>query len=187
MFVSLWKHFNGASGAILAGDASFIDGLYHTRRMFGGSLPQAWPSVAVAAQYVERYEDEYARSWQATDRLIALLQSHGRFEARKVPNGTSRFFLGVSGMAPEMLAEATAKRGVLLPHPRPDTGAFPMQVNPTILRTSPEAWRRCSSMRRRADDERCGGGSCAAVAVADCGIGASPARRAVGAPSVATV
>lgn len=39
--VSLWKHFNGASGAMLAGDATFINELFHVRRMFGGSLPQA--------------------------------------------------------------------------------------------------------------------------------------------------
>src|SRR5690606_19841138 len=39
VYVSLWKHFNAGSGAILAGDASFIEGLYHQRRMFGGALP----------------------------------------------------------------------------------------------------------------------------------------------------
>lgn len=38
VYVSLWKHFNGASGAILAGDAAFIDGLFHLRRMFGGAF-----------------------------------------------------------------------------------------------------------------------------------------------------
>lgn len=38
VYVSLWKHFNGASGAILAGDAAFIDGLFQLRRMFGGAF-----------------------------------------------------------------------------------------------------------------------------------------------------
>ena len=33
VYVSLWKHFNGASGAILAGDAAFIEGLFHQRRL----------------------------------------------------------------------------------------------------------------------------------------------------------
>ncbi|HEV8695857.1 MAG TPA: beta-eliminating lyase-related protein, partial [Lysobacter sp.] len=88
VYVSLWKHFNGASGAILAGDTKFIDGLFHTRRMFGGSLPQAWPEVALVAQYVDRYEDDYAKAWRAADRLIRLLQADGRFKAQKIPNGT---------------------------------------------------------------------------------------------------
>lgn len=142
VYVSLWKHFNGASGAILAGDARFIDGLFHTRRMFGGSLPQAWPQVAVVAQYAERYEEDYAQAWRAADALIALLQSDDRFKARKVPNGTSRFFLTASGVASEVLAERVLNKGVILPHAEPWTGAFPMQVNPTILRTTPAALAR---------------------------------------------
>jgi threonine aldolase len=138
VFVSLWKHFNGASGAILAGDASFIDGLYHVRRMFGGSLPQAWPVVAVAAQYVERYEDEYAQSWRATDRLIALLEPNRRLQVRRVPNGTSRFFLTLPDADPRAMMERAAKRDVLLPRPNPATGTFAMQVNPSVLRMAPE-------------------------------------------------
>jgi threonine aldolase len=95
VFVSLWKHFNATTGAILAGSASFIEGLFHTRRMFGGSLPQAWPVAAVALHYADRYENDYAQSWRAADRLIALLKPERRFEVRMVPNGTSRFFLKV--------------------------------------------------------------------------------------------
>lgn len=139
VFVSLWKHFNGASGAILAGDASFIDGLYHTRRMFGGSLPQAWPTVAVAAQYVDSYEADYARAWQATDRVIALLKPDRRIKVRKVPMGTSRFFLSVAGIDGMALRERAKGRGLRLPRPNPDTGEFAMQVNPSVLRASPEA------------------------------------------------
>ncbi len=135
VFVSLWKHFNGASGAILAGDARFIDGLFHTRRMFGGSLPQAWPGVALVTQFADGYEEVYAKSWRAADQLIALLQSDTRFKVQKVPNGTSRSLLAAAGVAPDDLTERLLKRGVVLPHARPDTGVFPMQVNPTILRT----------------------------------------------------
>lgn len=134
VYVSLWKHFNGASGAILAGDANFIDGMLHARRMFGGSLPQAWPEVALVAQYVDGYEKEYAEAWRTADEFIALLQSDDRFNVRKVPNGTSRFLLTVSGVTPEALAERMLKRGVILPHARPGTGVFPMQVNGTIMR-----------------------------------------------------
>ncbi|MFC3550440.1 threonine aldolase family protein [Lysobacter cavernae] len=139
VFVSLWKHFNGACGAILAGDAGFIEGLFHMRRMFGGSLPQAWPGAAVALQYADRYEDDYAKAWRATDQLTALLQADGRFRVEKIAHGTSRFLLTVSGVAPEVLNERLGRQGIVLPYARPGTGTFPMQVNPTILRTPPEA------------------------------------------------
>jgi threonine aldolase len=142
VYVSLWKHFNGASGAMLAGDASFIEGLFHTRRMFGGSLPQAWPDIALVAQSADRYPDEYARAWRATDEFIALLHSDKRFQVRKLANGTSRFLLTVSGVAPELLTERVSKSGVILPPALPGTGVFPMQVNATILRTTPPALAR---------------------------------------------
>jgi threonine aldolase len=139
VFVSLWKHFNAASGAILAGDASFIDGLHQVRRMFGGSLPQAWPVSAVATEYVARYEDEYARSWSAVDRLIALFKPNRKLRVRKVPNGTSRFFLAVEGVDPQVMVARVAKHNVRLPWPNPATGECAMQVNPTVLRMTPEA------------------------------------------------
>lgn len=142
VYVSLWKHFNGAAGAILAGDAKFIDGLFHTRRMFGGALPHAWPVLGLVAQQADGYEAEYARSWQAADRLIELLQSDGRLQVRKLPRGTSRFFLKATGVAPDALAARASRRGIVLPHARPDTGEFPMQVNPSILRMPPAALAR---------------------------------------------
>jgi threonine aldolase len=137
VYVSLWKHFNGATGAILAGDSDFIEGLFHARRMFGGALPHAWPQVALVDGYLESYEADYAKSWQAADRLIALLEASGRFKARKLANGTSRFFLSVSGIAPALLAERAAARGVFLPGAVTGTGEFVMQVNPTLLRADP--------------------------------------------------
>ena len=142
VYVSLWKHFNGASGAILAGDSKFIEGMFHTRRMFGGSLPHAWPQVAVVSQFVDGYQGDYEKSWQATDRLIAWLQSDARFKIEKVPNGTSRFLLSISGASADVFIANALKYGVMLPHPNPDTGLFQMQVNPTILRTTAEKLAR---------------------------------------------
>jgi len=142
VYVSLWKHFNGASGAIVAGEATFIDGLFHTRRMFGGSLPHAWPQVALVSRYVDGYEQEYAKAWRAADQLIDLLQSRDRFGVRKVANGTSRFFLTPTGKTPERLAERALTRGVVLPSLPSGAREFPMQVNPTILRMPVESLAR---------------------------------------------
>lgn len=145
VYVSLWKNLNGASGGILAGDHKVIQGMFHARRMFGGSLPQAWPEIALVPEYLESFQDDYARAWRAADELIALLDSDRRCKVRKVPNGTSRFLLEVSGVAPELLAERLLRRGVTFPHPKPDTEVFPLQVNPTILRSTPTALRQMIS------------------------------------------
>ena len=134
VYVSLWKHFNAGSGAILAGEAGFIEGLYHQRRMFGGALPHAWPVAAVAMRYVDGYLDDYAKSWQVADRLIALLQQDRRFAFEKLPQGTSRFFMTVTGVGADVLRERLATQGVVLSHGHPESGRFAMQVNPTLLR-----------------------------------------------------
>ncbi len=139
VYVSLWKHFNGASGAILAGDAQFIEGLFHTRRMFGGSLPQAWPQVATVAAYAGRYEAEYAQSWRVADEWIGRLQADGRFTVRKLADGTSRFHLSAPGVDMETFAARLRTRGIVMPAVRAGATEFAMQVNPTLLRTSPQA------------------------------------------------
>lgn len=143
VYVSLWKHFNGASGAILAGSEDFIEGLFQERRMFGGGLPAAWPLVAFAGEDAARFQDDYARAWRAVDALLARLQASGRFAARKLPDGTSRFFLSVDGIEPATWVDRVRARGIGLARPHPGTGEVPMQVNPTVLRMAPDqlaAW-----------------------------------------------
>jgi len=139
VYVSLWKHFNGASGAILAGTGSFIQGLSHIRRMFGGSLPQAWPQIALIAQSADAFEDDYARAWKSANELIALFESDPRFKVRKLAGGTSRFFLTIQGTAPTVLTERLSQKSVVIAQPQPDTGMIPVQINPTLLRTTPAA------------------------------------------------
>jgi threonine aldolase len=142
VFVSLWKHFNAGYGAMLAGSHDFIEGLYHVRRMFGGSLPQAWAGVAVATHFVEGYADEYARAWRAADALIASLQADAHFTASKLERGTSRFLLDLEGANPDAFVARLAKAGVVMPHPRPGTATYPMQVNATLLRIGPDVLAR---------------------------------------------
>jgi threonine aldolase len=139
VYVSLWKHFNGASGAILAGEASFIQGLSQTRRMFGGSLSQAWPQVALVARSAGRFQDDYARAWKLAEEFITLCRSDGRFSVRLLPGGTSRFFISIAGVEPAALVERLSYKGVVLSQPAGDTGMFPIQVNPTLLRTSADS------------------------------------------------
>jgi threonine aldolase len=137
VYVSLWKHFNAASGAILAGSAAFIDGLLHERRMFGGSLPHAWPQLALVPSFASTYENDYANAWRRAEALLALLGASGRFGIDRVDNGTSLLFLSVRGAAAGRVVERARERGVILAAAGDE--ALRMQVNPTLLRRSPEA------------------------------------------------
>jgi threonine aldolase len=142
VYVSLWKHFNAASGAILAGDADFIEGLFHQRRMFGGALPYAWPQMALVADHLDGYADDYARAWRDTETMMALLANDGRFAFTRVPNGTSRYFMTVKGADPVAMVERARRQDVFLSSPNPVTGVMGMQVNASVLRSTPEALAR---------------------------------------------
>ena len=139
VYVSVWKHFNGSSGAILAGSSDFIAGLYHQRRLFGGALPQAWPQMAVAADYIETYVADYAKAWRSVEEMMALLENDGRFSFTRVPNGTCRFFMTVRDMDLDALVQRARRNGVILTNPDKQTGRFTLQVNTSVLRSSPEA------------------------------------------------
>lgn len=138
VYVSLWKCFNAASGAVLAGSKQFTEGLFHTRRMFGGGLPQAWPCAAVATKYADDYPDQYSTAWKAADRFISLLEKNGSFKVEKITSGTSVFGMIVEGIDPNKFAERLMSRAIVLPHQQKDTREFWMTVNTTLNRVNPQ-------------------------------------------------
>lgn len=134
VYVSLWKHFNAASGAILAGDAALIDGLFHLRRTFGGSLPYAWPVAAVAARYIDGFERDYALAWAAMDAIEQRLQADGRLQLRRLPDGSSRCFLAAPQGFPAGFVARLREDDVHLPNIPTELRETPLQVNTSLLR-----------------------------------------------------
>ncbi|MGB2869192.1 MAG: beta-eliminating lyase-related protein [Bacteroidota bacterium] len=137
VYVSLWKCFNSGSGAMLAGSKSFIEGLFHVRRMFGGGLPQAWQFAAIATKYADGYLEEYAKAWKTADKFCTLLGAHSAFKVEKIPNGTSIFKLSVQNVNTDLFVSRLLSREVVLPHPQKNSGDFWMTVNTTLNRREP--------------------------------------------------
>jgi threonine aldolase len=138
VYVSLWKYFNAASGAILAGPRDTIDGLYHTRRMFGGGLPGAWPFAAVSLHYLAGFESEFGAAVGVAQKLFAMLDRSPSFSVAKIPNGTNLFKLTVRTPDAAGFRERVKRRNVLLPQPRGAEGEFLVAVNATWNRTDAE-------------------------------------------------
>ena len=137
VYVSLYKYFNAASGAILAGPRDVIDGMYHGRRMFGGGLNTVWPFALVALHYLEGFSERYGRAVTISEDWIRGLQRHDAFAIERIPSGTNLFRLRVRGTDPAAFQKRLAARGVMLPAPQGD--AFLVGVNETLNRTtSPE-------------------------------------------------
>ena len=134
VYVSLYKYFNAASGAILAGPRALLDGMYHGRRMFGGGLNHVWPFALVARHYLDGFGDRYSRAVRTSEEWIRALGRHGAFTIDRVPSGTNLFRLRVSGADPALLQRRLASAGVMLAPPQ--DGAFLVGVNETLNRTS---------------------------------------------------
>jgi threonine aldolase len=135
VYVSLYKYFNAASGAILAGPRDVIDGMYHGRRMFGGGLNSVWPYALVALHYLAGFGDRYSQAVRTSEDWIGRLRRHDAFTIERIPSGTNLFRLQVRGPDPVAFQKRLAAKGVMLSAPQ--RGAFLVGVNETLNRTTP--------------------------------------------------
>jgi threonine aldolase len=134
VYVSLYKYFNAASGAILAGPKEVIDGMYHGRRMFGGGLNTVWPFALVALHFLAGFGQRYRQAVVISEDWIRSLERHEAFEVDRVPSGTNLFRVRVKGVDPVAFQKRVAAKGVVLSLPQRDT--FLVGVNETLNRTT---------------------------------------------------
>jgi threonine aldolase len=136
VYVSLYKYFNAASGAVLAGPRDVIDGMFHGRRMFGGGLNTVWPFALVARHYFDGFGQRYGTAVRISEDWIRGLPQDA-FVVERIPSGTNLFRLRVRGADPAAFRKKLAERGVLLSPPQGD--AFLIGVNETLNRTTAPA------------------------------------------------
>ena len=135
VYVSLYKCFNAASGAILAGTRAFTENLFHVRRMFGSGLPGAWPYAAVALEFVDDFLDEYKAAWRKAESISQTLADHPAFRVEPILNGTHIVPVYVSGSDPERFRDRLSRRNIHLPQSRWQ-GGFWLKINPSLNRMS---------------------------------------------------
>ena len=141
VYVSLYKYFNAASGAVLAGPAALLDGMFHTRRMFGSGLPGAWPFAAVALNYLPGFIDRFTSAVGISESFITEVERHGAFSVERMAGGTNLFRLQVDSADPEAFRRRLREQDVDLGGVRPG-GGFMIGVNETWNRTTPDELAR---------------------------------------------
>lgn len=137
IYVSLYKYFNAAGGAVLAGPRHLLDGLYHQRRMFGGGLRQAWPYAAVALHYLDGFTERFARAAAAADALFQALGEQPGVQVLRSAASSNVTRLRIYGSGPASLPERLNARGISIRPPllAASAGAeFELVTNETILR-----------------------------------------------------
>jgi threonine aldolase len=132
VYISMYKYFNAASGAVLAGPKNLLAGLYHTRRMFGGGLHEVWPFAAVALHYLNGFEARFRAAMESSERVIAALQMDSNFGVERIANGTNIFRLRVFGVNAPVYQNRLVGAGISTSNPVGDW--FNIQVNETWTR-----------------------------------------------------
>jgi threonine aldolase len=132
VYVSLWKYLGAPFGAILAGPASFVEGMYHERRMFGGGLPSSALAAALVLDALPGFADRFAAAFAKARDLFARLNERPGLRVETLANGSNIFPLHLTdGVDPASFAARLAERGIVVPD-----GASALTVNTTILRRS---------------------------------------------------
>ncbi len=133
VYVSLYKYFNSASGAILAGSKDVIKDLYHVRRMFGSGLPQAWLFAAVASYYADGFVDRFNEAVKISEELFKKLDAHAGFKVERVKLGTNIAYIKPNETDAKIYKKRLAEKGVLLTEPDHEN-YFTLIVNESLRR-----------------------------------------------------
>jgi threonine aldolase len=134
VYTSLWKCFNAASGAILAGSNEFSKDLFHVRRMFGGGLPYAWPYAAVALYYADGFIDEYKTSFASAEKFFNNISHDDRIKIQRFENGTHIVKILIDHPDLNKVKQSLEKRNIMLG--APDQDGFIVKINPSFNRES---------------------------------------------------
>ena len=136
VYVSTYKYFNAAAGAVLAGPKSLLSDLFHTRRMFGGGVPHSWPYAAVTLHYLDGFEQTFQKAKDVSEIVIKTLSGDANFTVERIPNGTNIFRMRVHSVNGPVYQLRLEEAGIsALP---PAAEWFTLRVNASWAPVAPE-------------------------------------------------
>jgi threonine aldolase len=142
VYISLYKYFNAATGAVLAGPAGVIERVAHARKLFGGGLLHAWPYTAVALYYADGFSERFRKAVAAARVLFDTLQKTSGFRLETVPEGTNICRLHLPTTDGARYAKNLKEKGILILPPRKNSAEILLYVNESLNRRSPEQLAR---------------------------------------------
>ena len=132
VYVSLYKYLGTPFGSILAGEESFIEGMFHERRMFGGGLANVSLIAALALNGLKGFEDKFSESIEKADLLFQSLNELDHIQIHSFEHGSNIFRLILSGdISVDALITNLKACGIFV-YTEPSNEIY-LHVNATIL------------------------------------------------------
>jgi threonine aldolase len=140
VYVSLYKYFGAPFGAVLAGPAALIDGLYHDRRRHGGGLNHVWQIALVAGHFLDGMAERWRKVKDMAEPSWKRLEASGRFTIERIQDGSNIVKLRPTakgdGEALKAFRGRAEAAGLKMPEPAGD--CLPVRANETWLQAGPE-------------------------------------------------
>ena len=135
VYVSMYKYFGAPFGAILAGDSRWIDGMYHTRRMFGGGLSHSYIAAVLALQGAQGFEERFQTAMEKGRSLFKDLNALDGIQINEFKRGSNIFPLMLDGsINSDAAIDALRRRDIHIYAPENPEAGFTFTINTTILR-----------------------------------------------------
>lgn len=136
-FISTWKCFGAAAGAVICASKEFTTNMYHERRMFGSGVPASWPYAAVTLHFADGFIDGYKSAWKKAETFFSEIEKNDKMKITQFDGGSHIVRLDIKNTNLTKFAASLAKKNVKIAAPIDDKG-FLLRVNPTLNRTTPQ-------------------------------------------------
>ncbi len=139
VYVSLYKYFGAPYGAILAGTAEFVDGMFHDRRMFGGGLASSALAAALALHGVRGFEERLDRAFTRAHEAFTRINQFSGVTLQPFECGSNIWPLRIDPSIDQgVFLRKLHEQDVELQVDPMYSEFIPVAINTTILRQSPD-------------------------------------------------
>lgn len=109
IYISLYKYFGAAGGAILCGDKTVIDKMPHLIKVHGGSMYGSWMNAAMALYRLEGFESRLKNAVQKARELFDALNKISGITIKALPGGSNIYSIALSAQTNESKMRETLK------------------------------------------------------------------------------
>lgn len=132
VYVSLYKYFGAAAGAMLCGPSDVIDKMAHLVKVHGGAMYGNWANAAMALHRMEGFETRLQNAIQASKTIFAALNKLPGIKISALDGGTNMYAIELDKrLDRKKLRDALRAANVLVPIPDGDRTLW--TVNETFL------------------------------------------------------